>query len=38
MPKKKINENLRSSTRNFVKEKDLEKNIKMEISKELNKK
>lgn len=38
MPKKKINQSLRSSNTNFIKEKDLEKNIKIEISQELNKK
>ncbi len=38
MPKKKINQNIRSINKNLIKERDLEKNIKVEISKELNKK
>lgn len=38
MPKKKINQNIRNVNKNLIKERDLERNIKVEISKELNKK
>ncbi len=38
MPRKKINQNIRNSNHNLIKEKDLEKNIRNEISQELNKK
>ena len=38
MPRKKNNQNIRNSNHNLIKEKDLEKNIRNEISQELNKK
>lgn len=38
MPRKKINENIRSANRNLIREKDLEQNIRLEINKEINKK
>ena len=38
MPKKKINQTIRNAPPNLIRQKDLEKNIKFEISQELNKK